>query len=145
MVKEPKQGRDLAKQRASMRRMRAELKEQGFCSCRTMVIPSLSDRFRDLKKKHKMACFNTVLSAMIRKAMAQYSIEEIRIPPPTEGESTTRGLNVYIPVEQYEFLERITYYNRGVSLGIAIEAVAACVDDLSPAAVQLPLLEKDSL
>lgn len=128
-----------------MRRKRKTLSENDFAQCKLTIPTSLADRLKNLKAAHNMRGLDTVVSAMIRKAMAGYKASELILPPPLEDDDRPRQIAVHIPREHQAYLERVSRHFRGVSLGVALEAVAAQVTDLTPAPKQLSLIEGDAV
>lgn len=128
---------------ACMRRKREALYDAGFQQCKLLVPPSFGDRLKQLKSDYKMRGIENVVSAMIRKAMANFSPEDLTTPPPPPDFDQSRQIAIHIPREQYAFLEAVAFRNRGITLGIALETVGAYVNDLTPPPVQLSLIEGD--
>ena len=127
-----------------MRRKRETLYASGFQQCKLHVPESFGDRLKELKSQYNMRGSENVESAMIRKAMANFSPEDLLAPPPPPDFDKTRHIAIHIPREQYAYLEAIAHRNRGVTLGVALEAVGAYVSDLTPPPVQLSLIEGDA-
>lgn len=129
---------------ACMRRKRETLYASGFQQCKVNVPESFGDRLKELKSQYNMRGLENVVSAMIRKAMANFAPEDLLTPPPPVDYDKTRQVAIHIPREQYAYLEAVAHRNRGVTLGVALETVGAYVTDLTPPPVQLSLIEGDA-
>jgi hypothetical protein len=125
-----------------MRRKRQTLYEADYVQCKMAIPLSFRERLKELKARHKMRGLDHVIASMIRKAMANYSVEELIPPPPPEDHMHRKQIAVHIPREHHAFLEAISVRNRGIPLGVALETIAAYVNDLTPAPIQLPLIEE---
>lgn len=124
-----------------MRRKRQSLYDSNFVQCKLQIPVSFGDHLKSLKAKYKMRGLDNVVSAMIRKAIANYSADELIAPPPPDDFKTVKQIAVHIPRDHHAFLEAVAHRNRGITLGVALETVAAHVSDLSPAPLQLSLIE----
>jgi hypothetical protein len=125
-----------------MRRKRQALYAADYVQCKLQIPVSLGERFKDLKARHKMRGLDHVVSAMIRKAMATHSADELIPPPPSDDHIAVKKIAVHIPRELHAFLESIVVRHRGIPLGVALEAVGAHVSDLTPVPEQLPLIDE---
>ena len=65
-----------------MKRKRQALSACGFVQCKLQIPKSFSQRLRYLKLLYNMRGLDSVVSAMIRKAIANYSVDELIAPPP---------------------------------------------------------------
>ncbi|WP_082384359.1 hypothetical protein [Erythrobacter sp. SG61-1L] len=127
---------------ACMQRKRQALSAAGFVQCKLQIPESFGQRLKYLKLLYKMRGLDSVASAMIRKAMANCSIDELIAPPPPRDYDRLRQIALHIPNEHYAFLKAVAHRNRGINLGIALETIGSYVTDLNPAPLQLSLLEK---
>lgn len=127
---------------ACMQRKRAALYAADFVQCKLQVPVSFGQRLKYLKLLHNMRGLDSVVSAMIRKAMANYSPSELVAPPPPRDHDLLKQIALHIPREHYAFLEAVAHRNRGINLGIALETVGSHVSDLNPSPLQLSFLEK---
>lgn len=82
---------------------------------------------------------DSVVSAMIRKVMANYSADELVAPPPPRDGDRLKQIALHIPREHHDFLEAVAHRNRGINLGIALETIGSYVTDLTPTPHQLSL------
>lgn len=128
---------------ACMRRKRQALYEADFVQSKLQIPASFGARLKDLKAAHKMRGLDNVVSAMIRKVMANYSPDDLVAPPPPEDHMNLKQIAIHIPREHHAFLEAVAHRNRGITLGTALETVGSYVKDLTPAPVQLALIEND--
>ncbi len=127
---------------ACMRRKRQALYDADFVQCKLQIPISFAEHLKELKARHKMRGLDHVVSAMIRKAILAYSAAELVPPPPPDDHMNMKQIAVHIPREHHAFLEAIAHRNRGIPLGAALETIGAYVKDLTPAPVQLPLIEE---
>ncbi len=125
-----------------MRRKRQALYASDYVQCKLSIPVSFGDRLKELKARHKMRGLDRVVAAMIRKAMATYTVDELTVPPPPEDHLNRKQIAIHIPRELYAFLEALAVRHRGIPLGVALETVAAHVSDLTPAPIQLPLIDE---
>ena len=125
-----------------MKRKRQALSACGFVQCKLQIPKSFSQRLRYLKLLYNMRGLDSVVSAMIRKAIANYSVDELIAPPPPRDYDKLNQIALHIPSEHYAFLKAISHRNRGINLGIALETIGSYVTDLTPSPFQLSLLEK---
>lgn len=126
---------------ACMRRKRQALYDADFVQCKLKIPLSFGDRLKELKATYKMRGLDNVISAMIRKAIANYSSDELLAPPPPDDHQNRKQIAVHIPREHYAFLEAVALRNRGIPLGTALETIGAYVKDLTPVPQQLSLIE----
>jgi hypothetical protein len=126
-----------------MRRKRQALYEADFVQCKVQIPFSFGERLKELKAAHKMRGLDNVVSAMIRKAEANFSPDDLVAPPPPEDHMNLKQIAIHIPREHHAFLEAVAHRNRGITLGTALETVGAYVKDLIPAPVQLALIENE--
>ncbi|WP_242446210.1 hypothetical protein [Sphingopyxis lindanitolerans] len=112
-----------------------------FVQCKLQIPVSFGRRLSHLKLLHNMRGLDSVVSAMIRKAMAIYSADELVAPPPPTDHDKLKQVALHIPSEHYAFLEAIAHRNRGINLGIALETIGSYVNDLTPMPSQLSLIE----
>lgn len=124
---------------ACMKRKRDALYAADFVQCKLQVPASFNERLKHLKRIHKMRGLDSVVSALIRKAMASYSLDELIVPPPPPDYDKLRKIALHIPREHYDFLRAVAHRNRGINLGVALETMGSYVEDLSPSPVQLSL------
>lgn len=115
-----------------------------FIQCKLQIPQSFGERLRYLKTEHKMRGLDTVVSAMIRKAIASFSPDELSVPAPPPDHDKLRQIALHIPREHYEFLRAVAHRNRGINLGVALETVAFYVRDLSPTPWQLAMNDQIS-
>jgi len=127
---------------ACMRRKRQALYDADFVQSKLQIPVSFGDRLKELKATYKMRGLDNVVSAMIRKAMTNYSSDDLVAPPPPEDHKNLKQIAIHIPREHHAFLEAVAHRNRGISLGTALETIGAYVKDLTPAPVQLSLIEE---
>lgn len=127
---------------ACMREKRNALYAAGNVQCKMSIPLSFGERLKELKARHKKRGLDQVVAAMIRKAMAIHSADEMIPPPPPADHMTRKQIAVHIPRELHEFLEAVAIRNRGIPLGAALETVGAYVSDLTPAPIQLPLIDE---
>lgn len=126
-----------------MRDRRDELSKQNLLQTKITVSAPVKQRIIDLKAQYKMAAMDNVVSAMIRNAMANYSVEELPLPPPTPEAIPTSVITIHLSPEHRQFLKDVGKFNRGTSMGIALEAVAIRVQNLRPGARQMPLFDNN--
>lgn len=127
---------------ACMRRKRQALYDADFVQSKLQIPISFGERLKELKATYKMRGLDNVVSAMIRKAMANYSPDDLVAPPPPEDHMNLKQIAIHIPREHHAFLEAVAHRNRGITLGTALETIGAHVNDLTPAPVQLSLIEE---
>lgn len=127
---------------ACMRRKRQALYDEGNVQCKMHIPFSFGERLKELKARYKMRGLDHVISAMIRRAMVDYSADELIAPPPPEDHMKRKQIAVHIPREHHAFLESVALRNRGIPLGVALETIGAHVSDLTPAPQQLPLIDE---
>lgn len=127
---------------ACMHRKRKALYSAGYVQCKLQIPVSFGERLKYLKLTYDMRGLDTVASAMIRKAMANYSPDEMVAPPPPPDHNNLKQIALHIPCEHYAFLKAVAHRNRGINLGIAFETVGSYVKDLTPSPFQLSLLER---
>lgn len=125
---------------ACMRRKREALYAADFVQCKFNIPASFRKRLSDYKSAYKMRGVEQVVMAMLDKAMTNYTIEEMRVPPPPSDGTSAKQIAIHLPREQHAFLEAIAHRNRGVTLGVALETVGAYVSELTPSPQQLPLI-----
>jgi hypothetical protein len=127
---------------ACMRRKRQALYDADFVQSKLQIPISFAERLKELKAAYKMRGLDNVVSAMIRKAMANYSPDDLLAPPPPEDHMNLKQIAIHIPREHHAFLEAVAHRNRGITLGTALETIGAHVKDLTPVPVQLSLIEE---
>jgi len=120
---------------------RSDLANQNLVGTKLMIAASLKDRIHELKREYKMAAMDNVVSAMIRNAMTNYTVEELPVPPVAVGVQDTRRVTVHLAPEQRQFLKDVARHNRGITTGAALEAIAYRVHNLRPGASQMPLFD----
>lgn len=125
-----------------MRRKRQALYEEGNVQCKMHIPVSFGERLKELKARYKMRGLDHVVSAMIRRAMAEYSADELIAPPPPEDHMKRKQIAVHIPREHHAFLESVALRNRGIPLGVALETIGAHVNDLTAAPRQYNLIDE---
>lgn len=125
-----------------MRRKREALYAADFVQCKLQIPVSFGERLKDLKALYQMRGLDSVVSAMIRKAITNYTADELVAPPPPEDHGKRKQIAVHIPREHHAFLEAVAHRNRGIPLGTALETIGAYVNDLTPAPQQLSLIEE---
>lgn len=126
---------------ACMRRKRQALYDADFVQCKLQIPVSFGERLKELKALYKMRGLDSVISAMIRKAITNYSPDELLAPPPPDDHNNKKQIAVHIPRDHYAFLEAVVHRNRGIPLGTALETIGSYVKDLTPAPQQLSLIE----
>ncbi|WP_390588530.1 hypothetical protein [Erythrobacter sp. MTPC3] len=124
-----------------MRDRRKGLADQNLTQTKITISAPVKQRILDLKANYKMAGMDNVISAMIRNAMATYTVEELPLPPPTPEAIPTSVITVHLSPEHRQFLKDVGRFNRGTTMGIALEAVAMRVHNLRPGARQMPLFD----
>ena len=120
-----------------MQRKRQALQAADFVQCKLQVPVSFGERLKCLKSIYNMRGLDSVVSAMIRKAIANYSPSELLAPPPPPDHDNLKQIALHIPREHYIFLEAVSHRNRGVNLGVALETVGSYIGDLTPSPAQL--------
>ncbi|QDK35755.1 hypothetical protein DM450_0140 (plasmid) [Sphingomonas sp. IC081] len=73
--------------------------------------------------------------------MANYASHELAASPPPRDHDNLRQIALHIPREHFAFLEEVTHPNRGINLGIVLEAVGTYVNEVTPSPLQLSLAE----
>lgn len=114
-----------------MARKRSALAAAGFVQCRMRIPASFHARLQNLKRQHRMRGLDSTVSAMIRKAMAHYAPDQLLVPPPPPDFDRLHQIALHIPREHHAYLSAVAHRNRGVNLGVALEAVGAYVPDLA--------------
>lgn len=114
-----------------MARKRSALAAAGFVQCRMRIPASFHARLQNLKRQHRMRGLDSTVSAMIRKAMAHYAPDQLLVPPPPPDFDQLHQIALHIPREHHAYLSAVAHRNRGVNLGVALEAVGAYVPDLA--------------
>ncbi len=122
-----------------MQRKRQVMAAAGFVQCKLQIPISFGQRLNHLKFLHNMRGLDSVVSAMIRKAMANYSADELVAPPPPCDHDRLKQVALHIPREHYAFLVAVAERNRGINLGIALETVGSYVTNLTMTPLQLSL------
>ena len=125
-----------------MTRKRHALCAAGFVQCKLQIPVSFGQHLNHLKFLHDMRGLDSVVSAMIRKAMASYAADELVAPPPPKDHDKLKQVALHLPREHYTFLEAVAHRNRGINLGIALETVGSYVSNLTPTPLQLSLFKQ---
>lgn len=124
-----------------MRRRRAQFEAEGKVQFKIVVVETFAQQLKALKAKYRLRGLDAVVTAMIDKAKTLYSPDEIIAPPPPPEGTGTHVIALNIPESHQEYILAVAKRNRGILAGIAVEAIGAYVTDLSPAPVQLSLIE----
>ncbi len=127
-----------------MQRKRAVLYDSDYTQIKLTIPLSLHQRLSALKSVNKMRSIEAVIASLIRKAMAEYRPAQLTLTPPPTTDDAPKTIAVHIPRAQSEFLWTVSRHFRGVTLGVALEIIAAAVTDLAPAPVQLAMMEEDT-
>jgi hypothetical protein len=125
-----------------MRRKRLALRANDFTQCKLTIPHSLYERLRGYKASYKLRSIEVVVSAILRKGMAAYKPGDLVLAPPPQPDDPPKTIAVHIPRQQYAYMEAVATHFRNVTLGVALETVAAVVTDLTPAPTQLSLIEE---
>lgn len=124
-----------------MRRKRSALYAADFIQCKLQIPESFHARLTSMKIKYAMRGLDSVASAMIRKAMLEFSTHELVAPPPPIDFDKLKQITLHIPKDQFSFLKSICHRNRGVNLGVALETIGYYISSIGPSPHQISLFE----
>lgn len=127
-----------------MRKARRINAEAGLRQYKLLVVQSVVAQLDILKQRHKLKSRERTAFALLKRARQAMRAHEYPVPPLPPPEDHPVVLNVNLYDEHVRYLREIMRHLRGVSMGVAFEAVALAVTDLDTAAEQLSLLEEEA-
>ena len=107
----------------AMRRARSTLYEAGYRQHKFKLPASFVSQIDEIKTRQRMKGRDVVAGRMIREAMARGDVSSIELPPKPKANEPFCTVVLCLHEEEYRFLYEIRDQLRGVTLGVALEAL----------------------
>jgi hypothetical protein len=133
--------RDLSVARKTMRTMRTRKTLDGLRTKTFYVAPEFRYHLIALREQYGLTGFEHVVRRMVARALNEFTLDEFApVPPPFPSRATSK-ITLMMSAREAEFVDRVAERHRLSSFGSAVEVIASRVTDLTPAPIQLSLIE----